>query len=94
MIVHGFEANYAAKTEKMGYAIAVALEILQQVEGYDHYDEMVQGFAHVFECAENAAQSVGKVAEAWPRSTRTTTASTSSPPARARRSPTPPPCSS
>ena len=26
---------------------------------------MVQGFAHVFECAENAAQSVGKVAEAW-----------------------------
>ena len=28
VIVHGFEANYAAKTEKMGYAIAVALEIL------------------------------------------------------------------
>ena len=65
VIVHGFEANYAAKTEKMGYAIAVALEILQQTEGYEHYDEMLEGFAHVFECAENAAQSVGKDAEAW-----------------------------
>lgn len=64
-IVHGFEANYAAKTEKMGYAIALALEILQQIEGYDHYEEMVEGFAHVFECAEKAAQSVGKVAEDW-----------------------------
>ena len=64
-IVHGFEANYAAKTEKMGYALAMALEILQQVEGYDYYDDMVKGFARVFDCAEDAAQSVGKVAEDW-----------------------------
>lgn len=65
VIVHGFEASYAAKTEKMGYAMALALEVLQQVEGYDRYDEMVQGFAGVFECAENAARSVGGDAEAW-----------------------------
>jgi fructoselysine-6-P-deglycase FrlB-like protein len=65
VIVHGFEANYAAKTEKVGYALAVALEILQQVEGYDHYDEMIEGFSKVFEVAEGAAQSVGKVAEDW-----------------------------
>ena len=31
-IVHGFEANYAAKLEKMGYVLALAVEILQQVE--------------------------------------------------------------
>ncbi|WP_019127537.1 SIS domain-containing protein [Enorma massiliensis] len=65
VIVHGFEANYAAKTEKMGYALALALEILQQTEGTDLYDDMQAGLAGVFECAEKAAQSVGKVAEEW-----------------------------
>lgn len=65
VIVHGFEASYAAKTEKMGYALALALELLQQVEGYDHYEEMVEGFTRVFECAESAAESVSKDAEVW-----------------------------
>ncbi len=61
-IVHGFEANYAAKLEKMGYALALALELLQQVEGYDKYDHMLQGFDHVFEVCENAAQTARKAA--------------------------------
>lgn len=65
VIVHGFEANYAAKTEKMGYALALALEILQQVEGYEHYDNIIAGLTGVFECAEKAAESVGAVAEVW-----------------------------
>ena len=43
VIVHGFHANYAAKCEKPGYAIALALEILQQTEGYDHYEDMITG---------------------------------------------------
>ena len=51
--------------EKMGYALALALEILQQTEGTDLYDDMQAGLAGVFECAEKAAQSVGKVAEEW-----------------------------
>ena len=42
-IVHGFEANYAAKLEKMGYVLALAVEILQQVEGFDKYDKMIEG---------------------------------------------------
>ena len=65
VIVHGFEADYAAKTEKMGYAIATALEILQQVEGYEHYEEMLAGFEAVGDVAQKAALSVGKVAEEW-----------------------------
>lgn len=64
-IIHGFEANYAAKTEKMGYALALALEVLQQTEGTDLYDEMLAGFSSVFEVAEHAAQSVGNDAERW-----------------------------
>ena len=39
-IVHGFELNYAAKIEKMGYVIALAVELLQQTEGYEHYDAL------------------------------------------------------
>ena len=65
VIVHGFEANYAAKTEKMAYALDVALEILQQTEGYTHYEDMLAGFAAVGDVAEKAAQSVGTAAEAW-----------------------------
>lgn len=61
-IVHGFEANYAAKVEKMGYVMALALEILQQVEGYEKYEHMLEGFDKIFEQVENAAQSAKKVA--------------------------------
>ena len=61
-IVHGFEANYAAKLEKMGYAMALALELVQQVEGYDKYEQMLAGFDKIFEVCENAAQSARKAA--------------------------------
>lgn len=54
-IVHGFELNYAAKVEKMGYVIALAVELLQQVEGYEHYDAMRDGLDRVFDLAEAAA---------------------------------------
>lgn len=62
-IVHGFEENYAAKLEKMGYVMALAVEIVQQVEGYDKYDKMVEGFDKIFELAENSAQMAKKAAK-------------------------------
>ncbi|ETP71634.1 putative phosphosugar isomerase [Lachnospiraceae bacterium JC7] len=62
-IVHGFEANYAAKLEKMGYALALALELVQQIEGYDKYDHMLDAFDKVFEVCENAAQMARKTAK-------------------------------
>lgn len=62
-IIHGFEANYAAKLEKMGYVMALALEILQQTEGYDKYDKMIDGFDKIFELAENSAQAAVKAAK-------------------------------
>lgn len=62
-IVHGFEANYAAKLEKMGYVMALALEILQQTEGYEKYDKMVEGFEKIFELAETSAQAARKAAK-------------------------------
>ena len=54
-IVHGFELNYAAKIEKMGYVIALAMELLNQTEGYEHYDAMVAGFDKIFDLSEAAA---------------------------------------
>lgn len=63
VIIHGFHANYAAKCEKPGYAIALALEILQQTEGYDHYEDMITGLTNIFDLCENAAQSCKKLAK-------------------------------
>ena len=54
-IVHGFELNYAAKIEKMGYVIALAVELLNQTEGYEHYDAMMDGFDKIFDLSEAAA---------------------------------------
>lgn len=63
VIVHGFEANYAAKLEKMGYVLALAVELLQQTEGYDRYEQMIDGLTHIFDQAEAAAQSARKAAK-------------------------------
>ncbi len=62
-IVYGFQSNYAAKLEKMGYVMALALELLQQIEGYDKYEQMLTGFDKIFELAENSAQSARKAAK-------------------------------
>ena len=62
VIVHGFEKNYAAKVEKMGYALALAVELLQQVEGTDLYDDMIAGLTKVYDLAEDAAEHAGKLA--------------------------------
>ena len=43
--------------------VALAVEILQQVEGFDKYDKMIEGLTNVFEAAENAANSARKSAK-------------------------------
>lgn len=62
-IVHGFEANYAAKLEKMGYVLALAVELMQQVEGCPIYEEMQAGFDKIFEQAESSANAARKAAK-------------------------------
>lgn len=48
VIVHGFRESYAAKMEKMTKVLMLAVEILQQYEGYDQYDAMQKGFAEIY----------------------------------------------
>jgi fructoselysine-6-P-deglycase FrlB-like protein len=56
LFIHGFEENYAAKLEKMGYAMDLALELMQQTEGYKYYDLAIEGFEKIFDLSESAAQ--------------------------------------
>lgn len=56
-IVHGFEANYAAKCEKLGYVIDLAVEILQQVEGTDLYEDMITGLTNIYDKVQAAAEA-------------------------------------
>jgi fructoselysine-6-P-deglycase FrlB-like protein len=58
VIVHGFSKNYAAKLEKMISALQVAVEVVNQVEGYDHYDQMKDGFEKIPALIEKAASQV------------------------------------
>ena len=58
VILHGFEKNYAAKLEKMTNVLSLAVEILNQYEGYDRYDDMQAAFGKVYDLIEKAVSFV------------------------------------
>ncbi len=60
VIVHGFKNSYAEKLEKMQYCLQLAIEIADQIEGVDNYDNFAKGFDKLPEVVEKAA----KIAEA------------------------------
>ena len=64
-VYHGFEANYAAKMEKMTKVLGLAVEILNQFEGYEYYNKMQDGFAKIYDLIENAVSSVIPQAKAF-----------------------------
>ena len=47
VIVHGFEASYSAKCEKMIYALAIANEVLHQSEKYSGYEKMLDAMKNI-----------------------------------------------
>lgn len=63
VIYHGFAENYATKLEKTGYCLLLAVELLNQVEGYEHYDKMMDGFAKIYDLAQESAESTRKAAK-------------------------------
>ena len=58
VVLHGFEKNYAAKLEKMTFCLQLAAEILNQYEGYEHYQDMMTGFGKIFDLIEDAVSFV------------------------------------
>lgn len=67
-IIHGFEANYAAKMEKMTSVLALSMEILNAYEGYAHYDEMQDGFSKIYGLIETAVSMSLPAAKAFAES--------------------------
>lgn len=64
-IVHKFFESYGEKLEKMQYALQIAVEILHQVEGYDHYDEMIEGFNKITTVVNDLVPMVSKKAKGF-----------------------------
>lgn len=58
LIVHDWEGNYSAKMDKMTKALLVAVEILNQYEGYVHYENMIQGCYDIYAIIDQAVTSV------------------------------------
>ncbi|MFT8340917.1 SIS domain-containing protein [Clostridium beijerinckii] len=58
VVLHGFELNYAAKLEKMTKVLTLAVEILNQYEGYLHYEKMTDGLGKIYDLIEKAVSSV------------------------------------
>ncbi|MCB5936418.1 SIS domain-containing protein [Caldibacillus thermoamylovorans] len=58
VIVHGFRESYAAKVEKMTYALKIAVEIVEQTKGYEYYEQMQQGFNKLPELIEKSVKLV------------------------------------
>ncbi|MED1471643.1 SIS domain-containing protein [Bacillus salipaludis] len=65
IVYHGWAENYAAKMEKMTKVLGLAVEILNQFEGYEYYNKMQDGFAKIYDLIENAVSSVLPQAKAF-----------------------------
>ncbi|MBO6348399.1 SIS domain-containing protein [Enterococcus casseliflavus] len=63
VIYHRFGENYAAKLEKTGYCLELAVEILHQIEGYAHYQKMEKSFAKIYDLVQTSAESARKDAK-------------------------------
>lgn len=62
-VVHGFHESYAAKIEKMTYCLELAVEIVNQTEGYEFYSEIKEGFDKLPDIANEAAELAAASAE-------------------------------
>lgn len=58
VVVHGFAESYAAKLEKMTYALKIAVEIVNQTEGYENYEQIQQGFIKLPSLVKKAVNQV------------------------------------
>lgn len=62
VIVHGFKESYAAKLEKMTYALKLAVELVHRLEGYEHYEAMQEGFDKIKGLVDKSVTLVAKQA--------------------------------
>jgi fructoselysine-6-P-deglycase FrlB-like protein len=63
LIVHGFGDDYASKLEKMTINLKIAVELLNQIEGYEYYDKMMKGFDKIYDIIEESVKTVSNQAK-------------------------------
>ena len=68
VIIHGFSESYSAKLQKTGYALELAVEFLNQIEGYDNYEDMLAAFKAIYHFCDEAVQKVEKDAKKFAES--------------------------
>lgn len=57
---YAIEIGNTADVQNQYVVLALAVEFLQQTEGFSHYDEMLTGFSRIIEVCENAKKKVQK----------------------------------
>ncbi len=62
-IVHGFFESYSAKMQKLTICLELAVEILHQFEGYDHYEDMIAGCRNIYGVIDRSITFAKKFAE-------------------------------
>ena len=55
-IIHGFYESYGAKMEKPARVLELACEILNEYEGYEHYDDMQDGLSKIFDLINDSCK--------------------------------------
>ena len=62
-IIHGFFESYSAKMQKLTKCLELAAEILNQFEGYEHYEDMLEGCKKIYSCIDDSIPYVMPLAE-------------------------------
>ncbi len=68
LVVFGWEPNYSDKFDKMNKALIIAVEILNQYEGYADYEEMISGTTAIYGIIDEAVKSVVPQAQKFAKS--------------------------
>lgn len=64
-VIFDWEDSYSAKMDKMIKVLLLAAEILNQTEGYEKYDEMLEAAEKIYPAIDNAVKSVVPEAKAF-----------------------------
>lgn len=58
VVLHRFQESYSAKQEKMTKVLTLAVEILNQFEGYQHYNKMIDGLSKIYDLVDKSVTTV------------------------------------
>lgn len=68
LVIFGWDPNYSDKFDKMNKALLIAVEALNQYEGYADYKEMIKATQDIYGVIDNAVTSVVPAAQKFAES--------------------------